>query len=188
MARRQETVKLGIHCVLHVDHLWEQGQRERRFGLVGVDEWSLKRSSVLLVLDIGLNGVVPIQVDQDGRHLVLFGKAVDGSGDDVFLAVPVEQDLFTKTGVPKSGDDRTQVSRKNVLIHGDGSRHTNVVIRVAAKPDRLRHGAAGLLRHRFGHAGDEKSVLAVAGVWTMRLGAADRDDEQVILFQSGFDL
>src|SRR5512138_2140938 len=107
-----------------------------------MDEGEFEWTSMCLVFDIRLNGVIPVEIDQDRRHLISLGKAVDGSRNDIFLSMPVEQDLLAKTGVPEPGDDRAQIGCECIFIHRDRAWHPDVMIGVAAKPDRLRDRTA----------------------------------------------
>src|SRR3990172_8285898 len=158
-----------VHCIFHVNHLGEKAKREGCLGFVGMDKGSLERAAMCLVFDNRLDGIIPIEVDQNGWDLIFLRKAMHGCWNNIFLPMTVEQDLFSEARVPKSRNDRTQVCCESFFIHRDRAGHSNVMIRMASKPDGLRHRASGLLCDRLGHASDQKSILAIAGMRTTRL-------------------
>ena len=134
------------------------------------------------------NRVVPVQVDKHPRRLEPFGEPVYRGRDDIFLAVPVQEDLFAKAGVPEARNHLRENCGERFLVERDRARHSEMMIGMRAIPERLRDGAAGLFRHGLGHARDEESVLAVAGVRAVRLGAPDGDDYQIALVEPFLDV
>jgi hypothetical protein len=130
----------------------------------------------------------PVDVDQYARHLVLLPKLVHGHRDHIVLPVPVQEDLFAETGVPEPSDDGSEIGRERLLGDDDIARHAEVVERMGAVPDGFSNRASGALGDLLGLPGHQEGVLTRVLGETVRFGAADRDDDQIVLFEPVLDL
>ena len=140
-----------------------------------MDEGRLKRSSMGLILYKLRNRIVPVEIDEDARDLISPGKPMKGRRNDILLAMTVEKDLFPEACIPIACNDLRDIGRKDILLNGNRSGHSDVMVGMASKPDRLRNRAARLLGHSLSHARHEKGILSIAGMEAMTFGASRQE-------------
>src|SRR5512137_2527063 len=102
-----------------------------------MDEGCFKRPPMGLVLDILGNGVIPVEVDENARHLEFSGKAVDRCRKDIFLSMAVEKDLLSEPCIPVACDNLGDIGCEDIFINGNRSWNSDVMIGMSSKPDRL---------------------------------------------------
>ena len=151
-------------------------------------ERGVERAAVGLILHIIVNHGPGMQGNQDARHLVLLGPLVQCQRNDLFLAVAVQEDLFSESHIPESCDDRADVRKEGLFGNDHRTRHAQVVVRVRSVPDRLGNRTAHLHRNLLGHPAHEKRVLAQRLGGPMALRTAHGNDDEVVCLEPFIDL
>ncbi|OPZ82065.1 MAG: hypothetical protein BWY77_00357 [bacterium ADurb.Bin431] len=100
----------------------------------------------------------------------------------------IDQDLFAKAVVPEADHDIDEVALDHLILEMDGAGHADVVVGMAAVIEGRKDQIAG--RSLFGGVaadpledlGHHKGVEGGDGVVAVLLGAADGDEDNVVLF------
>jgi len=100
VALGQVGLALGVHGMVHVDHLGVQQQAEGGLGLVGMDEVGAHLPAALGRAEELAHAPVPVDHPEDARQLVALHELLDGRLEHPQVAVVVDDQLFAEAVVP----------------------------------------------------------------------------------------
>ncbi len=133
------------------------------------------------------HAAVPVDHPEDAGKLVALLELLDGRFEHPQLAVVVDDDLLAEAVVPQAQHHVDHHLAHHVLAHDDGAGHAHVMIRVAAVVQRRqrqvdrRAAPGGVAPHPFADLADVEGVGRARQMLAVHLGAADGDEDDVVL-------
>src|SRR5512136_972176 len=99
-------------------------------------ELRLEGASILLGPQVIMNDGLPVQRNQDRRHLILLRPLMECEWNDLFLAMTVQKDLLSEAHVPQAGNDGPQICQECIFGNDNCARHAKMVERMRSVPHR----------------------------------------------------
>src|SRR5512143_1434067 len=100
----------------------------------------------------------------------------------------IEEDLLAETSIPKTSDDSPQVRKKCIFRDDHCTGHSQVVIWMGSIPHGFCNRTPRLQSHLLCHTRNEKSIFTKWLGSPVTFRTADRNDDQVVLFEPSIDL
>jgi len=188
MAVRQESLHFGLRGIVHLDEARLEQQHHRSLGLVGVNEIIVPFAAARLGAEKLAHRTVPVEGAEDAGQVPGLLQLLDRRLHQPGVAVIVDQDLLAETVVPEADHHIDEVALDHLILEMDRTGHADVVVGMAAVIEGRKDQIAGcslfggVAADPLEDLGHHKGVEGGDGVVAVLLGAADGDENDIVLF------